>query len=309
MKYKGTLISDMSGRLGGLVASHNTYGTYLRRHVKPVNPRTPFQQAQRAAVASTSGTWRSLDPTVQAAWGAAAVVKTSRKGDRVTLSGAAAFNFVNILRVRAGASLITDPPSGSDTMSMSAPTIAFTAANIADVTFLADAWNLADGVVNISAALITSLGVAFKRANRGVVQLIDPGTGAVSVALPFSVPIGARARLEFHASGPDGRQTTYVTVDALNTSFPPPVPVLASVVSVTAAAPDTAIWEFDRDITPGVGADLLIATRVYVAQYVVDPTHLLLQYTDSPTTGDAWSIASGTATVPASVVPQAGLVL
>jgi len=305
MKYKGVLIGDLSGRIGGMVASHNTYGTYLRRHVKPVNPKTLPQQEQRSAVAFVSQSWRQLDPLVQAAWKAANVVKTSRKGDRVVLTGAAAFSFINILRQRAGLPLITNPPTDPNPCSLTLPPAALTSATAVDLDFSGntDTWNAVSGVINISGGLIISPGVSYKKASNAVAQVLGPQSSTLSIDLPFAVPIGGTVRLEFHASDPTGRQSTYQTVDVPNPSFPPPTPTTANVLRVISEA-GFALWEFDSPIT-ATPNKLLISGVGGTAQVAVSPTIARVTYAASPDVGDPWSITDPTATTP-NTVPQSG---
>jgi hypothetical protein len=312
MKFKPILATDLSGHIGGLVASHNTYGPYFRQRVRPVNRKTLAQQDQRSAVAATSQAWRALDPSVQATWTAASVVKTSKKGDRITLSGQAAYVFVNTLRTRAGLSEITVPPSSGPgslvvVPSLTPPTVAFASATTITVTFAADGWNAADGGIIISGGLLTSNGQSFKSAALAVDILTNPGTGVVTVTLPFAVPINARIRLQFHATAPDGSQSQYVTVDAQNPSFPPP-PAAAIVLSVTRDDPTHAIFEFDQPIIAVDFTKFLVATLTPSAQVILGtPTLVKITYGGDPA-GKAWSITDPTATGPTSKVPQSGTV-
>jgi hypothetical protein len=256
-----------------------------------------------------------LDPSVQATWTAASVVKTSKKGDRVTLSGQAAYVFVNTLRTRAGLSEITVPPSSGPgslivVPSMTPPTVTFASATTISITFAADGWNAADGAVIISGGLLTSNGQAFKSAALAVDILTNPGTSPVTVTLPFAVPIGARVRLQFHATAPDGSQSQYVTVDAQNPSFAPPLPQLY-VLSVTRVGPTQADWEFSGPVTVASAPDayLLIngAGATTVAQTY--PNTARATYAADPA-GGTWLIPLQPASITQTVaVPQTGLVL
>jgi len=310
MKFKPILGSDLSGHIGGVVASHNTYGPYFRQRVRPVNKKTAAQRSQRAAIATIAQTWRLLDPTVQAAWSAATVVKTSRKGDRVNLSGQAAFQFVNTLRQRAGISLLNAPPSttvGVPTFTL--PLVTLTSATAADLVFGPDTWNAPNGAVILSAALLTSTGKAFATPSLAMGILVNPGTDAVSVPLPFAVPIGARIRIQFHATRPDGTQTTYETVDATNPGFLPPTPILLNVVSVTAIPGNQAEWVFDAPIT-AVNETLLLVEGVGGTSHVITGTNsAAIVYTAAPATGNAWSLTASGATTPPQAAYQAGTVL
>jgi hypothetical protein len=256
MKFKPIIGTDLSGHIGGVVASHNAYGPYFRQRVRPVNRRTQAQQDQRGAMATTARQWRALDPGVQAAWDAATVTKTSRKGDRVILSGNAAYQFCNTLRNRAGLSPVTSPPSSDTAPAISPPTAVLTSSTTIDLTFSGnDAWNTAQGAVVISASLICSPGQKYKPANRAC-AILSNTEGVVShVTLPFAVPIGATVRLEMHAVDPDGRMTQYVTLDRTNAAFPPPSGAPRYVLSVTAIGTKKFLWRFNDTITVVAGPD------------------------------------------------------
>jgi hypothetical protein len=77
MKYIGLLSSAASGKLGGVVASHNRNGSYLRHHVVPVQPRTASQTANRSQLAAFSSAYKSLTSEQISGWNAL--------GDTVTL--------------------------------------------------------------------------------------------------------------------------------------------------------------------------------------------------------------------------------
>lgn len=70
MKYIGLITSAASGKLGGIVASHNRGGSYFRHHVIPVQPRTPAQRLVRNALASFSAAFKSLTASQIAGWNA-----------------------------------------------------------------------------------------------------------------------------------------------------------------------------------------------------------------------------------------------
>jgi hypothetical protein len=308
MKFKPILGSDLSGHIGGVVASHNTYGPYFRQRVRPVNRRTPAMQAQRTAIAQVSQIWRSLDPSVQAAWTAATVTKTSRKGDRVALTGSAAWMYVNVLRQRIGLPLIYSPPSDPTPSPFTAETFAMSGYNTFAISFAADPWNGSGGGLIMSAALLTSNGKSFASPSNAVATLLGPQSNPVSVTLPFAVPIGARVRVQFHASGPDGRQSTYVSADAENPSYPPPVPAEVRITSVRIIEPNKALWTFDRIAASYDASKMLIQGVGATSGVSISDTEKLLTYV-AATDGDTWSITDPTATTPNAAVPQSGLVV
>jgi hypothetical protein len=68
MLYKGLMVTALSGKIDGLIASHNRGGAYFKQHVIPVDPNTPRQQLMREALAAATGTWQSFTPDDRTAW-------------------------------------------------------------------------------------------------------------------------------------------------------------------------------------------------------------------------------------------------
>lgn len=108
----GPLVGQASGRLGGLVASHNRSGMYLRNGTIPVNPNTSFQQAQRAHLAAASTAWQGLTDAQRRAWEEWARTNpvVNRLGQPIDLQGNAAYVQIGSQLLRSGNSLPTVPP-------------------------------------------------------------------------------------------------------------------------------------------------------------------------------------------------------
>ena len=70
MKYIGLLSSAASGKLGGVVASHNRGGTYFRHHAIPTQPRTPAVRAVRNQLAAFSSAFKALTAAQISGWNA-----------------------------------------------------------------------------------------------------------------------------------------------------------------------------------------------------------------------------------------------
>lgn len=54
MKWKSALVTDLSGKLGGMVASRNAGGNYFRAYANPVQPQTCRQNTARSVFAELS---------------------------------------------------------------------------------------------------------------------------------------------------------------------------------------------------------------------------------------------------------------
>ncbi len=114
MLFKPTIGTDLSGKLGGIVASHNAGGAYFRVATIPTNPNSPQQAVVRAAVTQLSNMWvSSLTPAQRAAWNvyASNVKVTNRIGEQVNISGLAMFVRCNVVRVQAGAAPVSEGPT------------------------------------------------------------------------------------------------------------------------------------------------------------------------------------------------------
>jgi hypothetical protein len=118
MKYKSALVTEASGSVGGLTASHNRGGLYLRSRTTPVNGNTPEQQAVRNAMTSAAAAWNStIDAAQREAWNgyAAGVSIVDALGDARQPSGINVFSAMNAQRLRLGLALVEDPPATWDT--------------------------------------------------------------------------------------------------------------------------------------------------------------------------------------------------
>lgn len=117
MLVKPALLGAISGKMGGMVASHNPGGTYLRRLGSNTNPATPRQEAIRNLIALATARWsEELTQTQRDAWDAYAAVMPikNRVGDIITTNGIAWYVKLNTPRVQAEigtGSFIDDPPS------------------------------------------------------------------------------------------------------------------------------------------------------------------------------------------------------
>lgn len=113
MKYIGLISSDARGKNGGNVASRNRYGTYLRRHASPVQPRSPLQIANRQTFGAISGAWRALTAAQQLGWNtlATTVVYKNSLGQPYNPTGAQLFMLFSRNLILNGGSSYADAPT------------------------------------------------------------------------------------------------------------------------------------------------------------------------------------------------------
>jgi hypothetical protein len=108
----GGVVGAVSGKLAGMVFSHNRSGTYVRQKTSPVQPRTTRQMTQRAIFTNVTKAWRTLSLTVQNQWldWAANHTVLDVFGDPLKLQGNSAFVRVNATLQTLGLPSITTPP-------------------------------------------------------------------------------------------------------------------------------------------------------------------------------------------------------
>jgi len=68
MKYTSALGLTMSGSMGGVTASRNKGGQYLRRRAVPTNPNTPSQQDVRDRLTNAATSYRDLTDDQKESW-------------------------------------------------------------------------------------------------------------------------------------------------------------------------------------------------------------------------------------------------
>lgn len=144
MKVRYSVLADASGSLGGLVASHNRGGQYLRARVVPTNPSTGPQVEMRTIFGNLASAWQTLTDAQREAWTTYAinVPITDSMGDPLTLTGQQMYVRNNSARIQAGLARVDDGPVIFSLDSLSPVAIVpSAAADNYSVTFEAtDAW-------------------------------------------------------------------------------------------------------------------------------------------------------------------------
>lgn len=215
MKYVSALLTAASGKVRGLVASHNKGGTYFRGKTIPTNPSTAGQQAARARVSSLNARFRSvLTATARASWAVFAENTNviDRLGNSVLLTGPNWYIKSNAIRSQMGLPLI-DVASSTFALSTLSPLTGSVAAGATNMTL---GWSNADdwqGNSNTGGVAI----YASRPQNTTINYFTGPyqfagkiaGTataGTASIALPFvSGTSGTKIFVKAVASAPDGR--------------------------------------------------------------------------------------------------------
>lgn len=149
MLFKGLMVTALSGKLDGLIASHNRGGAYFKQHVIPVDPLTAQQALCRDALADQSNQWANLGLPAWNRWAAYAASQqvTNRLGDRRSLSPRAAFIRQTLplrqkdLILDPGAVVDTDPPPNLTLNDIpTPPTFEITGARTFEITWVSSGW-------------------------------------------------------------------------------------------------------------------------------------------------------------------------
>lgn len=111
MLFRTGLGGQMSGSVGGVTASHNRAGQYLRNRTKPVNPNTIPQQNARNRFAAASAAWASLTDAQREAWQSYAnqTPVLNKLGESITLSGNSMYTGCYAFAALFGVSLTAAP--------------------------------------------------------------------------------------------------------------------------------------------------------------------------------------------------------
>lgn len=143
MLFKGTFVGPASGKLGGIVASRNRGGSYLRKLSIPVNPQSIFQQTVRNAVSTLTSRWATLDQSVREGWGvySDAVPMPDPFGDPRPIGALAMYVRCNVSRIQAGEPIVDNPPA---TLNLGDPP------SMGDLSFTEDGGDVAIEWVNDS---------------------------------------------------------------------------------------------------------------------------------------------------------------
>lgn len=113
MKFLSAVITQASGKLGGVVGAKNRGGNYFRAKVAPVQPRSVAQQEQRANLSALAGAWKSLSAAQIAGWNALASTLTLKDslGNTYVPTGEQLYVGNNRNLSQVDETVVDDPPT------------------------------------------------------------------------------------------------------------------------------------------------------------------------------------------------------
>jgi len=216
MLVKGSIVSAMSGKMGGIVASHNAGGQYLRQYSVPTNPSTIYQEAVRNAIATLTSRWTSVltqDNRDQWAVFAANMTTTNPLGDTGLNPALSWYCACNVPRIQAGIAVVDAGPSTFTMATLTPPVATITAAGTTvSLAFTnTDAWaNEAGGYLLVYASRPQSVGINFfkgpYRYSGKVTGAATPPTSPATITLAFaSGPTGSKQFFQVRCVRADGR--------------------------------------------------------------------------------------------------------
>ncbi len=217
MKITSTIIASGSGSLGGLTASRNKGGLYLRARAIPTNPNTTQQQNVRQAMATLADAWTNLLTQVQRdGWDvyAANTPVIDTLGASMLLTGQQMYLRSNIPRIQSGYARVDASPTIFDFGSFSTPGMAGpTASNDSfDLSFTnTDLWaNETGSYMTVFVGRPTNPSVRyFKGPYRLAAGIIGDDTTAPTspstIVSPFTLTAGQRLNIKVNVTRVDGR--------------------------------------------------------------------------------------------------------
>lgn len=197
MKYNSALLTEASGSMGGIVASHNAGGSYFRKRVTPTNPNTSFQQGVRNNLSILQTRFLSTVTAAQrAAWAtyAATTPVTDSLGASRHLSAQQWYVACNSLRLQSALTVVDAGPvtSGLPTMTSPVPTIVAAGSTMSLAFTNTDAWaNEVGGAMLVFASRARNATINFfkgpYRYAGKIAGAATPPTSPATITLPFTI--------------------------------------------------------------------------------------------------------------------------
>lgn len=217
MKFKSALVTQASGSVGGMTASHNKGGMYLRARATPVNPSSSAQVAIRNYMSQLTTRWQeTLTQANRDAWTTYAgnVLLPDRLGESRNVGGLGMFIRGNVPRLQAGLPIVDAGPTTFDLGTFTDPVPTITAGSPATSSLVitnTDDWaNEDDAAMLIYASREQSPSINFFKGPYRFGDTIDgdsvtPPTSPATPTLPFAGTAGNTMFLQVRVTRADGR--------------------------------------------------------------------------------------------------------
>lgn len=230
MLVKGSMVTEMSGSLGGITAARNKGGLYFRARSTPVNPSSAAQTLVRNAFNGLVAAWNDVLTQAQRdAWAvyAANVPVTNPLGDAKTNSGQNWYIGLNTPRVQTGLTRLDDAPVvfAGATLNPVGISINTAVPTVVSVTFDdTQSWvNSTEGGLIVQVGPPQNAGINFFKGPFRLGGLIEgdsvtPPASGDTVPNPFPIAVGQRVFGRIRLSLSDGRLSAPQLVDTIVTA-------------------------------------------------------------------------------------------
>jgi len=215
MKFASGFVTMASGSMGGMTASRNRFGRYLRARVNPVNPGTDRQTSVRNNLATLSIRWKqTLTDAQRSAWETYAVNTpvVDNLGASQTLTGLNWYVACNSLRLQASLAIVDDGPTEFGLAQLSPVSAAITASDdTAAITFVnTDQWATeVGGALLVFGSVGKSPSISFfkgpYRYASKIAGAVSPPASPQDVVLVDNIANGQKVFLRAIAIQADGR--------------------------------------------------------------------------------------------------------
>lgn len=218
MKFVSAILTAASGKVRGLVASHNKGGAYFRGKTIPTNPRTAGQVAARSRLSSLINRFRAnLTGAQRSAWAvfAANTSVTDTLGNSMSLSGPNWYVKANTIRMQGGLATADNGPTifQLSTLSPLTATVTASSTNLVVAFPGGDDWNAnsATAGLNLYASRPQNATVNYFTGPyqfAGQIRSVAAG-GSALLSLPFPAgTAGSKVFLRAVATAADGRPSS-----------------------------------------------------------------------------------------------------
>lgn len=216
MIFTSTLLAEASGRVGGLIFSHNAGGAYIRSAGTVTNPNTPAQVAVRDILSQLTSLWVStLTQAQRDAWTlyATNVTLINRLGSPINVAGLNQYIRTNVPIIQAGFARQDAAPTIFDLGDFTAPGVQgeFATQRVSVIFAITDAWvDEDDAGLLIYASRPQNASINFFRGPYRFAGSIDgdaiaPPTSPAFVPAPFPITVGQRIFVRSRVVRADGR--------------------------------------------------------------------------------------------------------
>jgi len=191
----GNAVQDARGKNNGNVYSKNRYGAYIRTKVTPVNRRTSFQTAVRAAFTAFSTAWSALlTEAERQAFIAFANLHpfTNIFGEKRLLDGKAMYIKLNGALANAGLTAVTTPPTDTTTGTVGGLSLTATVAAGGTLSLATNEADIPAGAqINIYATALQSNGKNFVKSELRFIDSVAFTGGPYNIKAAWIAKWGA----------------------------------------------------------------------------------------------------------------------